>query len=62
VADAFHLVATRISGVHFLPAATVSTPVLTVDLAPTLAALLAVPTPDDLAGHPLPTHTAVEVE
>lgn len=40
-----------------LPAATVSTPVLTVDLAPTLAALLAVPTPPDLAGRPLPLPT-----
>jgi hypothetical protein len=33
---------------------TISAPVLTVDLAPTLAALLAVPTPENLAGHPLP--------
>lgn len=37
-----------------LPAATISTPVLTVDLAPTLAALLAVPIPANLAGRPLP--------
>lgn len=37
-----------------LAAGTVSRPVLTVDLAPTLAALLDVPTPDDLAGRPLP--------
>jgi hypothetical protein len=45
-----------------LPAATVSTPVLTVDFAPTLATLLAVPTPEDLAGHPLPRRTAVADE
>lgn len=37
-----------------LPAGTVSTPVLTVDLAPTLASLLDLPSPPDLAGRPLP--------
>jgi hypothetical protein len=37
-----------------LVSGTVSAAVLTVDLAPTLAALLAVPTPPDLAGRPLP--------
>jgi hypothetical protein len=37
-----------------LPAGTISTPILTVDFAPTLATLLAVPFPDDLAGRPLP--------
>lgn len=37
-----------------LPAGTIPTPVLTVDFAPTLARLLAVPVPADLAGRPLP--------
>ncbi|HEX6203917.1 MAG TPA: alkaline phosphatase family protein [Thermoanaerobaculia bacterium] len=45
-----------------LPAATVTEPVLTVDLAPTLARLLGVPVPDGLAGRPLPLPAAAEVD